>query len=284
MSSGNDLPESSPLQSQRPLTGLRVIVTRPLKQAEVWCEKLRELGACTAMVPVLALQPVTEAEQVQAIKNVVLDFDLYQKAIFVSQNAVDFALQWLEDYWPQLPQGIEYFAVGETTACSLQTYGLKVSALTAANTGAMNSESLLQAPELQQVSGEKIVIFRGCGGRGQMADVLRARGASVTYCELYQRVIPAFAAQDMCIAFGADETWDMPQVIALHSGESLQHFMQVLTEINARDLDTQRIMLLPVLVPGERVAQLARDAGFTRILVAKNATDQAMSAALLALV
>lgn len=284
MSAGDDSPELSSRPSQSPLKGLRVIVTRPLKQAEAWCEKLRELGACTAMVPVLALQPVTEAEQVQAIKNVVLDFDLYQKAIFVSQNAVDFALQWLEDYWPQLPHGIRYFAVGDATARSLQAYGVQVSALSAASNGAMNSESLLQVPELQQVSGEKIVIFRGCGGRGQMADVLRERGASVSYCELYERVIPALAAQDMCIAFGSDEVWDTPQVIALHSGESLQHFRQVLAAIDARDLDTQRIMQLPVLVPGERVAQLARDAGFTRILVAENATDQAMSAALLALI
>jgi uroporphyrinogen-III synthase len=274
-------PLQEPLQGG-PLKGLRVIVTRPQKQADIWCEKLRELGASTTVVPVLALEPVTEVEQVQAIKNVVLDFDLYQKAIFVSQNAVDFALQWLEDYWPQLPQGINYFAVGDATARSLQAYGLEVSALTAASSGAMNSESLVQAPELQQVSGEKIVIFRGCGGRGQMAEVLRARGASVNYCELYKRVIPTLAAQDVCAAFGDESVWQTPQVIALHSGESLQHFMQILVGTSARNLDTDRIMQLPVLVPGERVAQLARDAGFARILVAENATDQAMSAALLA--
>jgi len=242
---------------------------------------LRELGAACVSIPVLALEPVSRPEQVQAIKNVVLDFDLYQKAIFVSRNAVEFAMQWLEGYWPQLPQGIEYFAVGETTAKNLQDYGLRVSALTAASSGAMNSESLLRAPELQQVQDEKIIIFRGCGGRGQMAEVLRARGASVHYCELYERVIPPQAEQLLCAAFA--QSVAEQQVIALHSGESLNHFMQVLARAKVNDINFsqhENIMRLPVLVPGERVAQLARDTGFTQIIVAENATDQAMFAAL----
>lgn len=263
------------------LQGLRVIVTRPVKQAELWCEHLQQFGARCTSVPVLALEPVRRAEQVQAIKNIVLDFDLYQKAIFVSRNAADFAMQWLEDYWPQLPEGIEYFAVGETTAKSLQNYGLRVSALTAASSGAMNSESLLQAPELQRVQGKKIVIFRGCGGRGQMAEVLRARGATVNYCELYERMIPPQAEQLLRAAFAQPAAEQ--QVIALHSGESLSHFMQVVARAKVNDTNFsqhQNIMHLPALVPGERVAQLARDAGFTQIIVAENATDQAMFAAL----
>ena len=265
------------------LQGVRVIVTRPQKQAEIWCNQLRDLGAVCACVPVLALEPVRTAEQIQAIKNVVLDFDLYQKAIFVSQNAVDFALRWLEDYWPQLPAGMEYFAVGETTAKNLQNYGLPVSALTHATSGAMNSESLLQAETLQQVKGEKIVIFRGCGGRGQMAEVLRERGAEVTFCELYRRVIPTPAVQQLHAAFERVEGSELQQIIALHSGESLQNFMQVLEKLNAENsrlLPREKIIQVPVLVPGQRVAQLAQAAGFTRIIVAENATDQAMSAAL----
>src|SRR5690606_2690658 len=144
----------------------------------------------TVLAPLLELQPVTDDRQRQSIKNQVINFDLFQKAIFVSQNAVNFALDWLDEYWPQLPVGVEYFAVGETTARALQTHGLRVSALTAAETGAMNSETLLSEPELREVAGEKIIIFRGCGGRGHMGEILRERGAHVSYCELYQRHLP----------------------------------------------------------------------------------------------
>lgn len=262
----------------------RIIITRPQKQAEIWAAQLRELGANIDIVSVLALEPVTNTDQLQAIKNVILDFDLYQKAIFVSQNAVDFALTWLEDFWPQLPQGIEYFAVGETTARQLHRLGLPVTALGAALTGAMNSESLLQAPELQNVAGEKIVIFRGCGGRGKLAEVLRSRGAKVTFCELYTRTIPAQAADQLCAVFTGAETWATPPIIALHSGESLQHFLRVLAtaqNVDGNFYSIDRVLDLTVLVPGQRVAEIAGASGFKQIIVAENATDQAMTAALL---
>jgi uroporphyrinogen-III synthase len=262
----------------------RIIITRLQKQAEIWAAQLQALGASTDIVPVLELEPVADVDQIQAIKNVVLDFDLYQKAIFVSQNAVDFALTWLENFWPQLPQGIQYFAVGETTARQLHNLGLPVTALGAALTGSMNSESLLQAPELQQVAGEKIVIFRGCGGRGKMAEVLRERGANVAYCELYTRTIPAQAADQLRTVLESAESWVTPPVIALHSGESLQHLLHVLAKVQNNDrnfFSMDRLLDLRVLVPGQRVADIARSAGFTQIMVAENATDQAMTSALL---
>jgi uroporphyrinogen-III synthase len=262
------------------LNQLRVIITRPQPQAETWAAHLHALGATTAIVPVLALEAVAEVEEIQAVKNTILDFDHYHKAIFVSLNAVEFGLRWLENYWPQLPQGIEYYAVGETTVRYLQEAGLHVSALTAAMTGPMNSERLLEAPELQQVQGQKIVIFRGRGGRGKMGEVLTARGAQVHYCELYHRRIPATAAEQSRELLSG-EPWQGPQIIALHSGDSLNHFVQILNAITDRDIDQQRVLKLPVLVPGERVADLARLAGFATVIVAENATDAAMTSALL---
>jgi uroporphyrinogen-III synthase len=262
------------------LNQLRVIITRPQPQAETWAAHLHTLGATTTIVPVLALEAVAEAEEIQAVKNTILDFDHYHKAIFVSLNAVEFGLRWLENYWPQLPQGIEYYAVGETTVRYLQEAGLPVSALTAAMTGPMNSERLLEAPELQQVQDQKIVIFRGCGGRGKMAEVLSARGAQVHYCELYHRRIPPAAAEQLrTLLRGA--RWPGPEIIALHSGDSLNHFIQILNAISDGDIDQQRVLKLPVLVPGERVAELARLAGFETVIVAENATDAAMTNALL---
>lgn len=262
---------------------LRVIVTRPVAQAEKWRAQLDAVKIDSVVVPLLELRGVNKPEQIRAVKNVILDFDLYQKAIFVSQNAVDFALQWLEDYWPQLPVGIEYFAVGDTTARHLQQRGLDVSALTAAESGAMNSESLLQAAELQQVDGEKIVIFRGCGGRGHMGEILQQRGAMVSYCELYERHLPARAAELLRDAFASDAAWDYRNIIALHSGESLQHYQKVLLQLEQASTTAElakHLRPLPLLVPGARVAQLAYDAGFTHVHIAENATDTSMLSAL----
>jgi uroporphyrinogen-III synthase len=265
------------------VTRLRVVITRPLAQAQKWRESLQAAGIDAITIPLLELRGVTGNEHIRAIKNVVLDFDHYQKAIFVSQNAVDFALQWLEDYWPQLPLGIDYFAVGETTARQLQQRGLRVSALTAAEHGAMNSESLLAAAELQQVAGDRIVIFRGCGGRGHMGDILQARGASVTYCELYERLLPEASSTQFVDAFAHADAWQQHTIVALHSGESLENYRKVLQALAQSNITAglaKRLQALPLLVPGERVAQLAGGAGFNQVFVAENATDASMLAAL----
>ncbi|WP_232522327.1 uroporphyrinogen-III synthase [Marinimicrobium alkaliphilum] len=261
------------------LSGYRVLVTRPLAQAEPWCEQLRACGADAVAVPVLALAPVTGADQCQAIKQRIMDFDLYQKAIFVSRNAVHYAFEWLEDFWPQLPMGIEYYAVGDATARALADHGVAVSALTAAQSGAMTSETLLAAPDLQAVTGQKIVIFRGCGGRGAMAEILRERGAQVDYCELYERLLPEGTAQALARALPPEgET-----LVTVHSGESLTNLVTVLNGLTTSpDSATlaQYLWRQPLVVPGNRVAGLAREAGFDRVIMAENATDPAMFAAL----
>lgn len=264
--------------SERPL---QLLITRPLPQAEPWAQALLSQGIQSRCLPVLAMEPLSDPAGVQAIKDRIANIDLYQKVIVVSRNAVEFAMTWLDAWWPQLPTGIQWFAVGKTTARALEACGLTVSALEHTLEGAMTSETLLVADELQQVAGEKIVIFRGQGGRGHMGEILRARGAQVDYCELYRRVIPAGAAAALADVLCSDG-W-RPDVVAVHSGESLQHWVQVLDEAAALTgepglADTFRQRGL--LVPGERVAALAAAAGFQQLLVAENATDQAMTRAL----
>ncbi len=261
------------------LSGLRVLVTRPAQQAEPWCKLLQAEGAEALSVPLLELAPVTEPNQIRAIKNRILDFDLYQKAIFVSQNAVAYGMEWLEDYWPQLPTGIEYFAVGAATARALAAFG--VQATDAA--GAMNSETLLETEELkaERVANQRILIFRGLGGRPHLGEVLSARGAQLDYCELYQRLMPEGAASRLGKASMASAFEAHRQVVALHSGESLHNYQKALEQVNFENPGAAEALANSILlVPGERVAQLARELGFNKIIQAENATDTSMLAAL----
>lgn len=261
------------------LAGLRVLVTRPAHQAEPWCQLLEAEGAEAISVPLLELAPVTEQALIRAIKNRILDFDLYQKAIFVSQNAVAHGMTWLEDFWPQLPTGIEYFAVGAATARALAEFGLQA---TDAG-GAMNSETLLEAEQLktEQVLGQRILIFRGLGGRPHLGEALSARGAQVDYCELYQRLMPEGAADQLRAVFLNSRADDRRQVVALHSGESLHNYLKALVQITAdHGLAAETMASSALLVPGVRVAQLARELGFNKIIQAENATDDSMLSAL----
>lgn len=259
------------------LTGLHVVVTRPIAQAEAWAARLRNLGASTSVASLLEIVPVSETAQIQAIKNCILDLDLYRKAIFVSQNAVEHGFDWIENYWPQLPIGVDFFAVGETTAKQLQARGVQVTDLAQSQTGAMTSETLLQSPALQQVADEKIVIFRGLGGRPHIGEVLSARGATVSYCELYERVLPSDSVRKFAAIFSQSAS-PSPSgdklVLVLHSGEALQNLQKVVRELS---LDARPIMAnVYLLVPSQRILELAEAAGFIHVFAAQNATEASM--------
>lgn len=260
----------------------RVVITRPEAQANSWAQQLAAQGFTATQLNLLEIVPVSSDEQIRAIKNKVLDFDLYQKAIFVSQNAVEFGMQWLDEYWPQLPIGIDYFAVGATTAKKLADYAVQVTDLAVSGNGGMTSEDLLRAPGLQQVDGEKIIIFRGCGGRGHMAEELRKRGAWVDYCELYERHLPAQASAQLQQLSAAVEQAEQQFILSVHSGESLENLRVLIDGCSA--LQQQQLCALPLLVPSQRVATAAQAAGFARTICAANATDPAMTDALLSFI
>lgn len=284
------------INEQRPW---RIIITRPYAQAVSWAQQLAELGFSPVRLSLLEIEPFSSPEQVQgspeqtrgsskqlqAIKNQVMNLDLYSKIIFVSQNAVHYGMQWISDYWPQLPVKVDFFAVGATTAKALMDYGIRVQDLAASERGAMTSETLLQAPQLQQVSGEKILIMRGQGGRGHLADCLRARGAQVEYCELYQRRLPEAAWMEWQALLQDGGAWQQqPTIISVHSGESLEHLLAVIAQLEqAIPQKNSRLLLLdtPLLVPSARIAEVADKAGFTQCIIAANATDTAMTESLL---
>jgi uroporphyrinogen-III synthase len=260
-----------------------IVITRPDAQAAPWAEQLQALGFNCARVNLLDIMAVSDAEKIRAIKNRILDVDLYQKIIFVSQNAVEFGMGWLEDYWPQMPIGIDFFAVGATTANKLASYGVAVQDLAASAGGGMTSEDLLSAEHLQRVEGEKILIFRGCGGRGHLADELRKRGAKVDYCELYERVLPAAAPAQLLQLITDTEASSAQRLVSIHSGESLQNLLAVLAQLAPPD--QQRVQTWMnnnvFLVPSARIVAAVQAAGFKRVIRAENATDKAMTAALL---
>jgi len=93
-----------------------------------------------------------------------------------------------------------------------------------------------------------------------LGDTLQSRGATVTYCELYRRIV----VQERL----ADAQSLLPDCgcLVAHSGELIQAMGPAATE-------TANI---PVVVPSERVAEISRKLGYSNILVADNALPGSM--------
>jgi uroporphyrinogen-III synthase len=249
------------------LRGRRILITRPTHQSRGWREQLETAGAIVDNIPMLAIEAIDSGPELQAVKNRILDFDLTDHAIFVSQNAVRIGFDWVEDYWPQLPKGPRYYAIGATTARALRERGVAVEAIG----DTMDSEALLALPALRDIAGQRALIFRGRGGRTLIGEALRERGARVDYCELYRRLLPADAPQQLA-AYA-----QQPDAISVHSGETLANLAQCIGQSGRESLcDTL------LVCPSRRVAEQARELGFARVRAAQNAGDSAMFAALCA--
>jgi uroporphyrinogen-III synthase len=253
------------------LAGSCILITRPEQQGDNLIKKLTVQGAKAIHYPVLEIAPLSPDDTArETAKHLILDLDLYQHVIFISTNAVYYGTDYMEQYWPQWPVGIAWHAIGVATAKAMMERGIHATAPSLA----MNSEALLQIMDLQHIPGQKVLIVRGAGGREYLAEQLRAKGATVDYVECYQRRCPLKTAGELAAIIESQKI----NTICINSGESLDNLMVLAGEDMLAVLRTD----VSLVLPGERVAELARQEGFTKIKIAENASDDAMLAAMMA--
>ena len=237
-----------------------VVVTRPADQAGPLVQALQQQGLTVRQQPLMAIVPVADdaAAAASGLRQKFLDIDQYRAVIAISVNAAANGLEWLDVYWPQLPMGIDWYAVGPTTSEVLQQAGLTVQ-LPAER---FDSEGVLALPGLQeaQIRGEKVLIWRGIGGRETLATVLRARGAEVDYAELYERREISWQPQDWQTALAGQP------LLLLSSSQALD-----IVTAQVADL-AQRVC--GVMLPSARAAAAAEQMGFREVLVAASARDE----------
>lgn len=243
-----------------------VLVTRPEGlAAQRLCEQLVDAGYRSCHQPMLVLKPVEPLPPEQRAR--LLALDNYQHVIFVSANAVAFGMGHIEDYWPQLPVGLNWYAVGGATAALLAGYGLDVQF----PPSQMTSEGLLALNGLASVQGERVLIVKGEGGRGALRSELQARGATVDELVCYQRGCPSLPAGVLArhlAQWGVD-------IAMFSSGEGIVNFAELLSPA-----ETTTLSAIAIIVPSTRVADIARSLGCKHITIAENASDAAMIRAL----
>lgn len=250
---------------QDSLSGLSVLLTRPAAQAVAVADAIMARGGNVVSLPLLEIVPVTERIAVERLKTFIMALDNYDVAIFISTNAATLGVEWIENYWPQLPAGIEAYAVGPGTAEILRQLSWPVHC---ADTG-VTSEDLLALTGLQNVTGKRIALFRGQGGRELIAETLRERGARVDYLELYTRHVPAYTPEDVLQKIDQHGI----NVVVTTSMQILDSF---LTLLGPTIESSTMLQNLCVIVPSQRVREYAHAAGLVNAIDAGGADDQAL--------
>lgn len=250
-----------------PLQSFTVLVTRPAQQQAELIEELTAHGAQTLSKPMLAIDTLQSQAQINQLTAKIQNFAEYDIAIFVSTNAANYGSHWIDSYWPQFPVNLQVIAIGPSTAKAVAE--LLPCRVIQSDTG-MTSEDILNLPVLNDVGGRKVAIFRGIGGRELIASVLRERGASVDYFEVYTRQGCHYPADD----FTEELLGAGVNVLSASSGESVDLLKTNLAE------HFNKFSGLSLLVPSARVADQARSIGFTAAVNCSGASNQAFIAAL----
>lgn len=247
------------------LAGIGVLVTRPAQQAEQLCALVEQAGGRPLRFPVLEILDPVDNRALLALIDRLESFDL---AIFISANAVRKAMNLVLARRPW-PASVRIAAIGKRSARELEHFGHPADLCPQQK---FDSEALLAMDALQDLSGKKVAIFRGDGGREYLADTLTARGAQVEYAEAYRRSRPEGDVAGLLRYWARGEV----HIITVSSNQGLRNLFDMVGK-----LGQQWLRRTPLVVPGERGAMLARELGFRQpAIIAENATDEAVLAAL----
>lgn len=236
------------------LAGWYVISLRPLNQHASVRRAARRTGARTFALSTLRLRPLDAKPALRAA--------LACPRVIVSSPA---AVRLADAQLPLTKRrGQRWFALGGGSAAALQQRGIDGVRFPA--TGS-DSEALLAHPDLQDVRGQAIGLLTAPGGRGLLAERLRARGASLRIAEVYQREpISVAAARVRTLSELRGEL-----ALLLTSREAFEPLWQGLSpELR------KRLLGRPCVVASDRLAAWARSLGFKKVLRASDARPSSL--------
>ena len=186
------------LTSGLALAGRRILVTRPVDQAEGLKAAIEARGGVPVAFPLIRIVPPDDMQAARATFSAIASYGL---VIFVSRNAVARGLAILralapDDSAPLVPPNVRVLAVGAGTAADLVAQGVPAGTVPGQR---YDSESLLALDELGsgRIDRARVLIVKGEGGRDHLRRTLCDRGAHVDTVAAYARKPPQAGEADL---------------------------------------------------------------------------------------
>ncbi|MFK2905785.1 uroporphyrinogen-III synthase [Dyella ginsengisoli] len=233
------------------LHGRVVVITRPVGAAAAVMRRVRAAGGCPLHVPGMALRAIDDAETRVALAAALRA----ERVVFTSPASVRFA----HALQPLLPADCPAIGVGQGTARALERAGVRAPVAPSRQ----DSEGVLALPALQALRGTPVALIGAEGGRGLLREALAARGAELREVHVYRRVPPRLDRRHvdpLLHALPADAC------VLLSSAEAIAHLRRQLPDEAWRALCG-----ITAVVSSARLREVARAAGWTRLVLARSA-------------
>jgi uroporphyrinogen III methyltransferase/synthase len=169
--------------THKPLSGLRILVTRPEEQARALSGRLSRLGAATIQVPTIKILPTEDNE---AFDKAVTGVTSYDWVIFTSVHGVHFFTERMQALKVprEIIENVRVAAIGPSTATALELAIKKPDYVPKQYL----SEKILEG--LGDVNGKRVLLPRADIASKTLPAALRARGALVDELTAYRTVVP----------------------------------------------------------------------------------------------
>jgi uroporphyrinogen III methyltransferase/synthase len=169
-----------------PLAGKTILVTRATKQAEEFCEILRDYGATVLVLPTIEIIPPASWEECD---RAILSIDQYAGIILTSSNAAESFLRramLLNKPAHDALRNVEVFAVGVGTRNSIDGFGVNPKVFSAVTNSAQLADALVK----HRVKENRYLFPKGDLTKKVIPDVLRSHGATVDEVIVYRTIAP----------------------------------------------------------------------------------------------
>ncbi len=276
-----------------------VINTRPVERAALLTRHLQAAGMSVVDMPMLTLQPRLTTDSDMILMRQWLAGE-YQALVIVSPTAAASGLA----IWQLLErehqangatdkevEGIKgssnilvapshLIAVGEATAAVLNEAKLSNASYQVLQPAIANNEGMLAMPEIDNLqAGDKLLVWRGLGGRRLLVDTLQARGVHIDSIAWYERKMPIDAMmqyqqwlQDFNnrnATVGVTASQQAKPIVIVSSGTAFEHWESIVQAAKTFDVAAEH-QVMSVNVPlklsdfsyvvlGERLANMVAE-------------------------
>ncbi|MFS8840120.1 uroporphyrinogen-III C-methyltransferase [Synechococcus sp. W55.2] len=215
------LPGIPPLPPPAPLAGKTVLVTRSEGQSPAFCELLQAQGARVLEMPTLVIQPPTSWDP---LDTAIANLEQFDWLLLTSANGVQAFFERLQRQGrdSRALHPVQVAVVGSKTASVLAQYGIRPDLMPSE----FVAEALLPIWP-QPVQGQRILFPRvESGGREELVQGLRQRGAEVVEVAAYQSACPAAADPQVLEALKAHQV----DILTFASSKTVQHFAHLIQQ------------------------------------------------------
>ncbi|GAF51709.1 uroporphyrinogen-III synthase [Psychrobacter sp. JCM 18900] len=245
-----------------------VINTRPVERAAPLTQYLQAAGLTVVDMPMLTLRPRPTTDLDIALMHQWMAGE-YKALVIVSPTAAASGLavwQSLDHKYKEHEYKVEdstdkyaqssleglslpspLVAVGEATAAEFSQVRIDTTNYQILQPETANDEGMLAMPEIDSLqAGDKLLIWRGLGGRRLLVDTLQARGVHIDSIAWYERTMPIDAMaeyQQWQQAFLTHSTTSSQQpkpIVVISSAAAFEHWSNIVNDDQSKTLDKKQ--------------------------------------------